>query len=101
MLETRAHVVATPMSPAIESYYLSISVWLVLLISGVPVAFAALRWRRTINARLRGCCRKCGYDLRGSGGDCPECGAARPSDAASRGLALPVVGDANHGAPVG
>jgi hypothetical protein len=43
--------------------------WLAWL---APIAFAAWRSRRR---QARGCCRLCGYDLRGDqAGGCPECG---------------------------
>ena len=41
---------------------------------GMPWAFGILRRRARIR---RGCCPRCGYDLRGgSTGPCPECGRA-------------------------
>ena len=33
-----------------------------------------IRRRRVRRWRLKGCCVECGYDLRGSGGRCSECG---------------------------
>src|SRR5688572_19044163 len=36
-----------------------------------------MNWRRRLRAK-RGQCLACGYDLRASPGDCPECGARRP-----------------------
>ena len=54
--------------------------WAVALVIGaVPLE----RLRRVIRAmmrRRRGCCIACGYDLRGSGERCPECG--RPASVA-------------------
>jgi hypothetical protein len=44
-----------------------------ILVVGVGGLAAWLWWGRWFG---RGCCRKCGYDLRGLTGVCPECGAA-------------------------
>jgi hypothetical protein len=46
----------------------------------LPLAAAATWWvvayRRRRDRERTGSCRACGYDLRGSPGRCPECGAA-------------------------
>jgi hypothetical protein len=57
--------------------------WLVvlLLLPGFWRWSAAIRARRM--ALMAGCCTFCGYDLRGSGGKCPECGAAQEQAAVS------------------
>jgi hypothetical protein len=51
------------------------AVWTVL-----PILWArrAIRSRRVRLRRAWGLCVACGYDLRGSRGACPECGAAAP-----------------------
>jgi hypothetical protein len=40
-----------------------------------PPAWAVSRWLRRRAAVRRGQCGHCGYDLRGSSQQCPECGA--------------------------
>jgi hypothetical protein len=47
--------------------------WLILALAQPMLWRLAARQRRAREA-LIGCCANCGYDLRGSKGDCPECG---------------------------
>ena len=63
-------------------YYWSIRVphlWLAYIFAGLPILWCFSTYRRVrVKRRLRaGHCRECGYDLQGSGGKCPECGANR------------------------
>jgi hypothetical protein len=43
-----------------------------------------LRRRRRVRRIAKGCCAACGYDLRASPGQCPECGGVRVSGTTSR-----------------
>jgi len=47
--------------------------WPMLLLLVLPMA-QVVRWLRVVRRRRRGRCVHCGYDLRGTSGDCPECG---------------------------
>jgi hypothetical protein len=56
--------------------------WVPIAIFGVmhAVGFVVIvfRHRRTRRRRSAGRCEKCGYDVRATPGDCPECGFANP-----------------------
>lgn len=57
--------------------------WFVMLLTGPPALLylrrlGALRRRHRIR---RGLCGRCGYDLRATGGRCPECGEPVPARA--------------------
>jgi hypothetical protein len=73
-LERREHRHPRPVS----FWAVGLPLWFVVLV-GVPlpvVAVLRLRLRRRTALRGRQClCLVCGYDLRASGGRCPECGA--------------------------
>ena len=55
-----------------------VPMWMILMVTAVPplLWLAAPRLRRRRRAR-KGLCPSCCYDLRGSTGACPECGAGR------------------------
>ena len=74
-----------PKPPPVGSFTASdtqveVRYWLVVLLAGVlPVVWVKCFVRERVRRRrLRsGLCTACGYDLRGSGEQCPECGAAK------------------------
>jgi hypothetical protein len=51
--------------------------WLVGLAIAFPGLVFGFRRLRSCSSRAQGLCRECGYDLRGSTGQCPECGSPR------------------------
>ena len=74
---TRAGFYAsTGFRPRLQVVNVVIPHWFVALpFASVPAWHAARAVRRRWRL-ARGRCRKCGYDLRGTPGACPECGAA-------------------------
>lgn len=72
---------ATRAFPAFWSRQVVVPYWLVLVVAAMPTMgfglLAARRARVRRSRRARGLCVACGYDLRGSSGSCPECGAGR------------------------
>jgi hypothetical protein len=57
----------------------SIPLWIPAVGAGIPTI---MLWRADRRRRLRGCCRRCGYDLTGNvSGRCPECGTAIHAEA--------------------
>jgi hypothetical protein len=50
--------------------------WALLVVSSVLPARQYRKWSRRRRRRERGLCVKCGYDLRGGGEKCSECGAS-------------------------
>ena len=54
---------------------LQVPYWFATAVFLLPPALWAARDRRLRKRRRMGLCRRCGYDLRASGGACPECGA--------------------------
>jgi hypothetical protein len=60
-----------------------IPLWLGPALLVIPVAVAFRRWRRRRHREATGSCLTCGYDLRGSGSQCPECGDAVDERAAA------------------
>jgi hypothetical protein len=65
--------VQTPtMSSSVISSYVTLPIWLLLLVSLIPTL---LLWRRELRRPAPGFCRHCDYDLTGNtSGRCPECG---------------------------
>jgi hypothetical protein len=57
-----------------HSIRIGISHWLAALLLLIPAVLWSVRFYDSRRARLRGCCRVCGYDLRATPQRCPECG---------------------------
>jgi hypothetical protein len=66
--------------------YLTVPGWFPALLLGVPPAVYLLR-RRAARRRARaGQCRACGYDLRATPDQCPECGTPAAGEVTVKGL---------------
>jgi len=64
-----------PRNPWTESYRgVWVPHWFLVLLFVVMPARKIYRWQRSQRRRQRGLCEGCGYDLRGGGERCPECG---------------------------
>jgi len=65
------------LSPQLTPKYSALLVpyWFLALVSGVPVWVTARQSLRRRRRERLGLCRACGYDIRASSGQCPECGA--------------------------
>jgi hypothetical protein len=60
-----------------DGFEVSSPIWaLFILCAAYPTIYFIRGPLRRRKRRRRGQCLECGYDLRGSGGQCPECGAA-------------------------
>jgi hypothetical protein len=58
--------------------FIAIPYWAIAILLAALSVFAVARWRSRRQRLLPGHCRACGYDLRGSGDKCPECGQDSP-----------------------
>jgi hypothetical protein len=61
--------------PTARSRAVYVPHWGIALIASALPAWMLAKRRRDSRRRKRGLCVECGYDLRGSGAICPECGA--------------------------
>jgi len=63
-----------------EHWAIVVPHWFVFLLMLLP-ARLILRFARKARWQARGCCLKCGYDLRATPAKCPECGWQKPAKA--------------------
>ena len=54
--------------------YIGVPFWPLILVLGSTLCISWIRLRRRRKRKQLGLCLECGYDLRGSGERCPECG---------------------------
>ena len=68
-----------PLAPRRDNYTIAVPYWALAAVALAPAAWrpAASELRR--RRRRAGLCARCGYDLRATPEQCPECGASVPS----------------------
>ena len=71
------HFVKTPSSYPRRFVSVSIPYWFIMLTCAAVPAIWVYRWYKRRNSNPFAC-QHCGYDLRASAGQCPECGAENP-----------------------
>lgn len=59
--------------------FIRLPYWCPIFLSGLWPALSLRRYLRSRRRKAKGLCTSCGYDLRASSGQCPECGTPIPS----------------------
>jgi hypothetical protein len=69
--------VAQPSGRVVNQRHVTLPYWPIAWLFAMPPAIAFQRHRIRQSRMREGLCMRCGYDLRASGGRCPECGFDR------------------------
>lgn len=69
-----------PVRRRFSQHHAEVSMWLLALVfAPLPATWlVTFKWRRSRRRIAKSLCGACGYDMRGSEGECPECGAECP-----------------------
>jgi hypothetical protein len=67
--------IARTHSRTVTGFQLQLPLWQIAVVTGAPALFLAAKHRRRHRRRRMGLCVRCGYDLRATRQQCPECGA--------------------------
>ena len=81
--ERRGGKMPGPSGQAWSMFRVVVPLWAVAAPLAVLPVVRAWRWRRRRAQRAAGLCLRCGYDLRATPGQCPECGAVSQPKAAA------------------